>query len=221
MSFRKIYLLFLSYSFYNKLTFIRKMHGGKVLDIGCGNHSPYTFKLVNPSVYYVGTDIDKYNIDDRDIKAADEIHFFDVDVFFEKLITDIDYKFDYIICAHLIEHLPDKDIFFRAIKNKLGPNGKCFINTPNIKSVNFPSARRTLNYYDDPTHLEMPVILPVIYDLCVKYDLKITKLNSPNRSYLSYILGFCVEPLRIIMNKNIQFTWSYWGFEDLYIIENK
>ncbi|HEY4323929.1 MAG TPA: class I SAM-dependent methyltransferase [Mucilaginibacter sp.] len=219
MNFRKNYLLLTSYIYFNKITFIRKMAGGKVLDIGCGNHSPTRTKNIKPSIYYVGVDIDKCNLNNADLEIADEIHFFDVASFFDDIIKKIDHNFDYIICAHVIEHLPDKDLLFKTIKNKLTKGGKCFITTPNIKSINFPPSGLTLNYYDDKTHVEMPVTFQHVYDLCTKYDLRLTTFRLQNRTILSYLIGLCFEPLRMIFKRNFPFTWCYWGFEDLYIIE--
>lgn len=196
------------------------MHGGKMLDIGCGNHSPTMTKNINSKIYYVGVDIDKYNINAADLVASDEIYFFDKDVFFGKINAEIGHQFNYMVCAHVIEHLPNKDLLFQTIKKKLVSGGKCFITTPNINSVNFPSSRFTLNYFDDVTHVEMPVTFQQVYDLCLKNNLRICMFHLRNRSVISYLLGLIVEPFRMLLKRNLPFTWSYWGFEDLYIIEN-
>ncbi len=220
MNLLKNYKFITSYIYYNKVTFIREMKGGKVLDIGCGNHSPSKTKKANSSIYYVGVDIHKYYINDSDIKASDEIYFFDVENYFERIQTEINHSFNYIICGHVIEHLPDKEILFKTIKQKLVKGGKCFITTPNINSVNFPSTSNTLNYYDDETHVGMPVTFQQIYDLCSKNDLRLSMFHIQNRSVLSYLFGFVLEPIRMLLRKSMPFTWNYWGFEDLYIIEN-
>jgi len=220
MNLLKNYKFIASYIYPNKIGFIRKMNGGKVLDIGCGNHSPTKTKNANPSIYYVGVDIHKYHIDDNDLRVSDEIYFFDVENYFEKIRTEINHSFDYIICAHVIEHVPDKEILFRTIKQKLATGGKCFMTTPNINSINFPSTSNTLNYYDDKTHLGMPITFQQIYDLCSKNELRLTTFRIRNRTFLSYTFGFLLEPFRILLKKSLPFTWNYWGFEDLYIIEN-
>lgn len=196
------------------------MQGGKLLDIGCGNHSPYKAKSANKSIYYVGVDIDKYCIDDSDLKASDEIYFFEVEDYFEKINSEINHSFNYIICTHVIEHLPDKEILFKTIKQKLAKDGKCLITTPNINSINFPSTVNTLNYYDDKTHQGMPVTFQQIYDLCIKNNLCLSMFRLRNKSLLSYVLGFILEPFRILLKRSLPFTWNYWGFEDLYIIEH-
>jgi hypothetical protein len=120
----------------------------------------------------------------------------------------------------VIEHLPDKEILFSTIKNKLKKGGLCLLTTPNIDSINYPSAWGTLNYYDDKTHLGMPVTFQFLYDLCVHHNLRISKFRLKISSPLAYFLGLCLEPFRILLKRNLYFTWCYWGFEDLYVIEN-
>lgn len=212
--------IFSSYIYYSKFTFIRNMKGGKLLDIGCGNHSPSRTKIANPSVFYVGVDINKYNIDENDIAVANEIHFFDVETFFNDLITKIDHKFNYIICAHLIEHIPDKELLFKTIKSKLVKGGLCYITTPDVHTVNFPSSKGCLNYYDDPTHVNMPLTFQNIHTLCDSHNLRLVKFNLRNSSVFGYLIGLAMEPFRALLKRNMFFTWLYWGFEDLYIIEN-
>ncbi len=212
--------IFSSYIYYSKFTFIRKMKGGKLLDLGCGNNSPSRTKSANSSVFYVGADIDKYNINEKDEAVADELHFFDVETFFDDVITKIDHKFDYIIGAHLIEHLPDKELLFKTIKSKLVKGGLCYITTPDIQTINFPSSKGCLNYYDDPTHVSMPLTFQNVYNLCEKHKLRLVKFKLRNRSVLGFLIGFAMEPFRALFKRNMFLTWLYWGFEDLYIIEN-
>jgi 2-polyprenyl-3-methyl-5-hydroxy-6-metoxy-1,4-benzoquinol methylase len=215
---KKHYYWFKSKIYYNKYTFIRELKGGTFLDIGCGNHSPSITKWLNKMIYYVGVDIVRYNIDEDDIKSSNEIYFFDETHFFKSILS-LHCSFDFIMCSHVIEHLPEKETLFDTLKKKLRVGGLCFLSTPNINSINFPSASGTLNYYDDNTHLQMPLTFETIYSLCATNDLRIVRFKIQNTSVFGYILGLFAEPFRKFFKKVFPFTWCYWGFEDYYVIE--
>jgi SAM-dependent methyltransferase len=189
-----------------------------ILDIGCGNHSPILIKSILPYSNYTGVDIDYYNLDENDKSVADNLFIFPRDSFFES-IESIDSKFDLILATHLIEHLDDPKHLFRAASKLLKTNGILLVTTPNINSINFPTSKGTLNYYDDKTHVDMPILFNHIYDFCKSNNLLITKYKLGSTSVLSKVIGIPFELLRKIFKKNIFTTWSYWGFEDIYIIQ--
>src|SRR5215469_13977980 len=47
--------------------------GARVLDIGCGNHSPSRTKQLRRDIHYTGADVQEYNLDAADRQAADEL----------------------------------------------------------------------------------------------------------------------------------------------------
>lgn len=191
----------------------------KILDIGCGNDSPLKIKRLVPNCYYVGVDIDYYNQSKESLAIADELMIFQKDNFFNE-VEILPYSFDVCIATHIIEHLPKPEDLFKAVSKVLAPNGKLFLTTPNFNSVNFPSSKGTLNFYDDDTHVSMPVPFHKIYEFCSLYNMRITRYKPGNNSVFYKIIGLPFEIVRRILGRNIVTTWAFWGFEDVYIIEH-
>ena len=75
-----------------------------------------------------------------------------------------DATMDAVTCMHLIEHMRDLTLLLREMARLLKPGGRVYFETPHVKTVSLPSARRsaagpfTLNFFDDPTHIR-PVAL--------------------------------------------------------------
>lgn len=204
---------------FNKFSILLKLDKHSfILDIGCGNHSPILIKSILPNSNYTGIDIDYYNLDENDKLAADNLFIFPKESFFES-IESIDNKFDLILVTHLIEHLDNPNLLFRAASKLLKTNGMLLITTPNINTINFPSSKGTLNYYDDKTHVDMPILFNHVYDYCKSNNLIISKYKLGSTSFFSKIIGIPFELIRKVLRKNIFTTWSYWGFEDIYIIK--
>lgn len=71
-----------------------------------------------------------------------------------------DRSFDAITCMHVVEHLRTMAILWREIGRLLKPGGRVYIETPGPQSVTTASppeqlrGQITLNFYDDPTHLQ-------------------------------------------------------------------
>lgn len=191
----------------------------RILDIGCGNDSPLKIKQLVPDCYYVGVDIGYYNQSKESLIIADKLFIFEKASFFNE-IEMLPYSFDVCVATHIIEHLPDPEDLFKAVSKVLAPNGKLFLTTPNFNSVNFPSSKGTLNFYDDVTHVSMPVPFHKIFEFCSLYNLRITRYKPGNNSVLYKIIGLPFEIVRRILGRNIVTTWAFWGFEDVYIIEH-
>jgi SAM-dependent methyltransferase len=125
-----------------------------LLDIGAGNHSARKIKKHFPKVHYYGVDITReYNNDEEDFRLMEG--------FYEKDLTQLDFHdipdgfFDGIMMTHIIEHLHNGDEVVRALLPKLKKGGYIYIEFPSAESVNFPSKKDTLNFYDDPTHVRI------------------------------------------------------------------
>jgi SAM-dependent methyltransferase len=83
-------------------------------------------------------------------------------------------KFGFIIISHLIEHVMDWKNLIDQCDNVLNTNGFLYIETPSLHTTNLPARSHyvekgyncsTLNFYDDPTHIN-PVNLDVVSAYC-------------------------------------------------------
>jgi len=124
----------------------------RVLDVGCGNNSPFRVKSQRPDIFYVGLDVDNYNQRINPNYYADKYIIVSPEDFVQEICNFND-SFDAIISSHNLEHchMPEKvlDVMLKALKK----GGKIYISFPCEESIYFPTRRNTLNFYDDPTHL--------------------------------------------------------------------
>jgi len=67
-----------------------------------------------------------------------------------------DASMDAITCMHLVEHLHSCRNLLSEAARLLKPGGRLYFETPDPGTVHWPSAkgRFTLNFYDDPTHVQ-------------------------------------------------------------------
>lgn len=140
-----------------KFYFLNKAMNGRdfrILDIGAGNHSPSKTTRLFPRCEYYGVDLNKdYNYDDADYKV--------IKGFYEKDLTQLqlddipDDYFDFIMMAHIIEHLHNGDKVLELLAKKLKKGGYIYIEYPGQKSTKLPSMYGTLNFYDDGTHVRI------------------------------------------------------------------
>ncbi|MEN3040675.1 MAG: class I SAM-dependent methyltransferase [Bacteroidia bacterium] len=130
----------------------------RVLDVGCGNHSPTLFKIFFPNCHYTGLDREPdYNLTLEDKANMDDFILMDLLTADWSRIPDESY--DLITMAHVIEHVPNGEEVLTHLWAKLKPGGYLYIETPGEKSLYLPSMPGTLNFFDDPTHARL--YLPV------------------------------------------------------------
>ena len=198
--------------------------GFKLLDVGCGNHSPSSTKWYYPEIEYYGVDkFRDYNLDDRDFAC---IHtFFQDDLDGSDLKQIPENYFDCIIFAHVIEHLKNgEDVLLRLI-NKLKRGGIIYLEFPHARSLFFPRMKRpifggTLNFYDDPTHVR--IYEKQLLEILLKQN-NCEIVRSGRRISMKRILLFPVYFLgSIIEFKHINggLFWDILGFAD-YIVARR
>lgn len=95
-----------------------------------------------------------------------------------------DQSFDAVSCMHVIEHLSDLALLLREVHRVLKPGGLAYFETPHPKTVSLPSAagRFTLNFYDDPTHIQ-PVTMETLATDMARAGLKVQK-TGVSRNWL-------------------------------------
>lgn len=162
-----------------------------LLDVGAGSHSATKTKAIYSQCEYHGIDISKnYENDAADFKAMSG--FYEMDLTALNFSSIPDNYFDVIIMSHIIEHLHNGDKVIEGLLKKLKIGGHIYIEYPGQGSTKLPSMKRTLNFYDDPTHVRIYSV-PEIKGLLEKNNCKF--LRGKTRRYWPYIV---LLPLTLI-----------------------
>jgi SAM-dependent methyltransferase len=183
-----------------------------LLDVGCGNDSPFICKTVRPDIYYVGIDIGDYSQFRHPSNIADEYVITTPDAF-ANTIDDLGKKFDAIISAHNLEHCNDPDATLRAMLRALKPEGRLFLSFPSEASILFPK-RQGLNFFDDCTHREIPQFSEVL-KLIKSEGFQIDFVSERHRPKFLVLVGWLFEPISAFCGKILIGTWELYGFESI------
>ena len=205
------------YRFLNKLF---KQGEFVLLDIGAGNHSASKTKKWFPNCEYHGLDLNKnYNNDENDFKLMQS--FYELNLEELNLDSVPNANFDFIMMAHVIEHLKNGDQVLVKLLAKLKPGGYLYVEYPGIKSTQLPRMKGTLNFFDDDTHVRV-YSLTELYNLFLKNNTEIIKGGT--RRYMPNIL---MMPLKVIHNL-IKYGkilpsifWDFFGFAEFILIKKK
>lgn len=164
----------------------------RLLDIGAGNHSASKYKKAFPNCEYHGVDLDKnYNNDENDFRV--------MTAFYEMDLSKLDFKnipdnyFDFIMMAHIIEHLPNGDHVIEHLIPKLKSGGKIYIEYPGQRSTTLPSMKGTLNFYDDDTHVR----IYSIQEIQALLNPSCVIINSGTRRNMAFLFAM---PFKIVNN---------------------
>lgn len=205
------------YRFLNKLF---RQGAFVLLDIGAGNHSASKTKKWFPNCEYHGLDLNKnYNNDENDFKLMKS--FYELNL--EQLNLDIvpNAHFDFIMMAHVIEHLKNGEEVLVKLLAKLKPGGYLYVEYPGIRSTRLPRMKGTLNFFDDDTHVRV-YSLTELYNLFLKNNTEIIKGGT--RKYIPNIL---MMPFKVIHNL-IKYGkilpsifWDFFGFAEFILIKKK
>ncbi len=205
------------YRFLNKLF---KQGEFVLLDIGAGNHSASKTKKWFPNCEYHGLDLNKnYNNDENDFKLMKS--FYELNLEELNLDSVPNANFDFIMMAHVIEHLKNGDQVLVKLLAKLKPGGYLYVEYPGIKSTQLPRMKGTLNFFDDDTHVRV-YSLTELYNLFLKNNTEIIKGGT--RRYMPNIL---MMPFKVIHNL-IKYGkilpsifWDFFGFAEFILIKKK
>ncbi len=171
-----------------------------VLDVGCacGELGNALNKYRNASVY--GLEYDKYAIDiARKTGAYKDIINMDLDTIKSYDILKLNKKFDYIVCADVLEHLRDPMKTLNILSKLLVNNGFIILSIPNVSHASIKSCLLLddFTYTDvgllDETHIHFFTYKTIAKDLSVNgfkiSECKFTLQDIHGRQkYDSYLL---------------------------------
>jgi len=190
-----------------------------VLDIGCGNHSATIFKSLFKSIKYYGVDKTyDYRNSINDFELMEKFYKIDLDT--QNLNKIPNNFFDVIIFSHVIEHLRNGYKALSDIIKKLKRKGIIYLETPSIKSVNFPHIVG-LNFYDDFTHIK-PYFIERINKFLINNKFSIIEIGrhrSLSKTLMTPLIFF--YNLFLTKDKNIGGSfWDIYGYA-VYVIWRK
>jgi hypothetical protein len=177
-----------------KLKFAKKYFGTRpinVLDIGCGNHSYSVTKKWLNIQHYTGVDKEYWGGDVSGYEGIQDLHFIDIDEV-ESLNVIQNNQYDYVILNHVIEHLKNGESLLNMLQKKMTSRGLIYIETPSKRTINYPSAKGFLNFYDDPTHKRIYEVNHLVIEMS-RQGYKILKYGT--RRDLKRILLFTLPAL--------------------------
>lgn len=195
--------------------------GAALLDVGCGNGSPHWFKMKRPDLYYVGLDVGDYRQVGKPSEVADEYIVVAPDQF-AGAIEGMVGRFDAIVSSHNIEHCAEPPRVLKAMMAALKPGGILYLSTPCMASAKFPRREGTLNFYDDPTHVE-PVDFQLMLTTCRSNGGEAEYACERYRPFRLAIKGLLTEPY-YSLKKKVAFdgaTWALYGFESILWIRKR
>jgi SAM-dependent methyltransferase len=184
----------------------------KILDVGCGNNSPYKVKSLLPKAYYVGIDILEYKKNYSTM--ADQFLAVTPDGFTDE-ISKFTNEFDVVISSHNLEHCNDRWGTLKSMLSSLKVGGSIYISFPCQETQYFPSRAGTLNYFDDPTHQLTPPDFNEIKTVLASYGFFIEYENKHYRPFILYCIGFLLEPISAFFKRKLYGTWEFYGFESV------
>lgn len=185
-----------------------------ILDVGCGNNSPYRTKKILPHCSYTGVDVGDYNQSRPNI--ADE-YIVTTPEDFAKTIMSLPSKYDAAICSHNLEHCDDREATLLSMLNALRSGGTIYISFPCEQSVAFPKRLGTLNYFDDVTHQFLPPSFSRTCELISRSGFRIDYAIKNYQPMALWFVGMLNEPISKIRCKVSVGTWEYYGFETIIV----
>lgn len=189
----------------------------RVLDVGCGNNSPFFVKTLRPDIHYVGLDIGVYNQRDDYDAFADEVIIASAAHFSQK-IAERPGEFDAVISAHNLEHCDDYQEVTRAMIAAMKKGGRIYISFPCEESAGFPSRENCLNFYDDGSHKNL-IDYASYLSFLREHGLQLLMVTKRYRPYIPLVIGLLFEPYGRLANRQAPLggTWALFGFETIIV----
>jgi SAM-dependent methyltransferase len=185
---------------------------GTILDVGCGNNSPFYTKKLLPAWHYIGLDVGDYNQSSQ--SAADEYIIVPPDAFTSE-IERLCGTCDAVVSSHNIEHCDERNDTIAAMARALKIGGRLFMSFPAQDSTLFPKRGGCLNYYDDCTHKCAPPDFGELISILHNEGLFIQYATTRYQPTLSWIEGLQNEADSNRDREVKSGTWALWGFESI------
>jgi SAM-dependent methyltransferase len=198
---------------HSKQSFIEQLApGSRILDVGCGNNSPFFTKELAPKCHYTGIDVGDYN---QTMPNAADKYIVTTPDRFASTIEEIDGKYDAVVSAHNLEHCFERERVLAAMLNAVRPGGYIYLSFPCEESVVFPSRQGTLNYFDDPTHQAPPPDYSAILEEITATGFEIIFSTPKYKPAIHWFVGWVRENITRSTQCATYTTWTYYGFESV------
>ena len=198
--------------------------GARLVDVGCGNHSPSRHRRLRPDLRYIGVDIERYNLDEEDDRAAERIVILPRDGYADRLLAELgEASADVVTMKHVIEHLDAPLPTLATVVRLLKPRGQIFLSFPSENSPNLPSAQGSLNFHDDPTHVWLPRVSEIVDALRtagLAVEMVAPSWGHPVLSAIGVVQYGAQRLRQIAFGRPLvssPFLWSLFGFESIVI----
>lgn len=184
-----------------------------IIDVGCGNDSVKYVEKAWEKYCYIGIDVGDYNISDDSREKMSEYYVVAPEEFHTKIL-DFEGMADIVISSHNVEHCDKPREVVDSMCKCLKKGGGLYISYPCEESVDFPSRRGTLNFYDDKTHQWLPQE-KIVHKILRQNNIKIIKYVKNNKPIILRIIGFLNEGKSRKEHVVLNGTWEYYGFESI------
>jgi SAM-dependent methyltransferase len=196
---------------HGKSAFLRRLDDTcSILDVGCGNNSPFYVKAILPHCQYTGIDVSDYNQSNPNL--ADHYIVTSPSGFVEEIAKHHN-SFDALISAHNLEHCDDRYGTLNAMLSAIRVGGSLYLSFPTEDSTRFPSRSGTLNYFDDPTHKHEPPDFHEIVEVVKRQNFEILFSDPSYKPVVLWTVGLLLEWVSARRRTVLRGTWEHYGFE--------
>ena len=129
-----------------ELNFIKKLTPGKILDVGCG--LGFFLSALDP-------EWKKYGIEISQFAAAQANKYGKIFLGDLSEAQFLNNFFDVIFTHHVIEHVPNPEVFIKEIHRILKPGGHLILATPDFDSGCARRFGKNYRLLNDPTHISL------------------------------------------------------------------
>jgi 2-polyprenyl-3-methyl-5-hydroxy-6-metoxy-1,4-benzoquinol methylase len=186
------------------------------LDIGCATRSATKTKQWLPNAVYTGVDITDAVLTPEDREAIDRfVLVSEEDTTYSALA---DGTYDVVMMAHVLEHMKDPKACVRSLLRKIKPGGYIYMAFPSRESLAFPSAKGTLNYFDDKTHISIIDFVEMSQLLLDEgFEVQRAGKSADLPRFLIGLLLYPIAHLRRLFTNELdgRGLWFVYGFEDM------